>query len=686
VSLALTRSRHPVNLVYGVDLVGASLGCLITLAMLSLTDTYSAIFAVGAVGAAGGIAFHLAARASTPDRARSGGLVGPGVALVALVFVAWFNAYLGPRAFRPSIVKGDIENAGSLVEERWNSFSRISLAGKPNSEAFLWSPSDVAPHVKIDQGYLKIDGSAGTPIYRFNGDPASVDFLRYDPPALAYYIRHQGRSAVIGIGGGRDLLTSHIFGFRDITGVEYNPIFVRLWAHDYRWFTGADHVEGLRLVIDDARSWFARSDEHFDLIQMSLIDTWAATGAGAFTLSENGLYTVNGWHRFLNRLTPTGVFTVSRWFSPYYGDETARISALAMATLTEDREADPRAHIYLVANGPLNTLLVGRSALSTQDLQTLDQTAARLHYRILAEPGRPAADPTLERILAAKSIAELKHIGSHTVLNLTPTWDDNPFFFNQLRIWDTSSLERANRASSGIMFGNLLATTTLIELLVISFFALWAVLIYPTRNIARQARKDALTWCSAYFLAIGVGFMFVEMSLIQRMSLFLGHPVYGLAIVLFSVILATGIGSLVSTRAMPLKPAALVGWPLALAAYVATLPLWMGHVLAAAEPDGLVLRAGVCLAIVIPAGVIMGFMFPTGLRLCNQVDERLAPWLWAVNGAAGVLASSATVLVSIQTSLNVSMWVGAAAYALLTVAAVRVLRLGSPAVAAAPAG
>ncbi len=193
-----------------------------------------------------------------------------------------------------------------------------------------------APKVQIDQGWLNIDGDAGTPIYRYDGNPAQLDFLKYDVTALGYYVRDRGRAAVIGVGGGRDLMTASVFGFRDITGVEYNPIFVRLFATDYRDFSGAGKVPGLRLVVDDARSWFARSTENFDSIQMSLIDTWAATGAGAFTLSESGLYTVNGWKRFLARLTPRGVFSVSRWFSPEHLNETGRVLALAMASLIEE--------------------------------------------------------------------------------------------------------------------------------------------------------------------------------------------------------------------------------------------------------------------------------------------------------------------------------------------------------------
>jgi len=196
---------------------------------------------------------------------------------------------------------------------------------------------------------------------------------------------------------------------------------VQLFAHDYRQFSGADQIPGLRLCVDDARSWFARSRESFDLIQMSMIDTWAATGAGAFTLSENGLYTVNGWKRFMARLTPTGVFTVSRWYAPQRLDETARVLSLAMATLIEMGEMHPADHIYLAGNGRLSTLVVGRAALTADEVHTLDETVSSLQYQTLVAPGRTAADPTYEHILHARSIAELVQLGTSSDLNLAPT-------------------------------------------------------------------------------------------------------------------------------------------------------------------------------------------------------------------------------------------------------------------------
>ena len=209
------------------------------------------------------------------------------------------------------------------------------------------------PHRAADrpspQRALNIDGSAGTVMYQFDGDLSKLDFLRYDVTNLGYAIRSQGRSAVIGVGGGRDVLSAYVFGFRDVTGVELNPIFIDLLTRDFRDYNRLADLPGVRLIVDEARSWFARTDERFDLIEMSLIDTWAATGAGAYSLSENGLYTTQGWRHFLSALTPTGVFTVSRWFNPNDITETGRLISLAAATLREQGIARPEGHLFLAS-------------------------------------------------------------------------------------------------------------------------------------------------------------------------------------------------------------------------------------------------------------------------------------------------------------------------------------------------
>ena len=231
----------------------------------------------------------------------------PVILSVVFGLVAIGNAAIQPTAETDRLREGLVlllaKNGLELSSPpiiRWNTFSRImateSLVGPPQ----LWGQSTMPVQV-VPERYLNIDGSAATTMYKFDGDLSKLDFLRYDITNLAYTIRHQGRSAVIGVGGGRDLLSAYIFGFRDITGVELNPIFIDLLTREFRDYNRLADLPGVRLFVDEARSWFARTTEHFDLIEMSLIDTWAATGAGAFSLSENGLYTTQGWHHFSRR-------------------------------------------------------------------------------------------------------------------------------------------------------------------------------------------------------------------------------------------------------------------------------------------------------------------------------------------------------------------------------------------------
>ena len=163
----------------------------------------------------------------------------------------------------------------------------------------MWGPSPKWPPTKTEQRWLTIDGDAGTGIYRFGWNLADLDFLRYDVSNLVYAVPNLATGAVIGVGGGRDVLSQRLFGVPDVTGVEINPIIIDILKRRFSDYTAIGRLDGVKLEVDEARSWFARTPRSFDVIQMSLIDTWAGTGAGAFTLTENGLYTVEAWRRFL---------------------------------------------------------------------------------------------------------------------------------------------------------------------------------------------------------------------------------------------------------------------------------------------------------------------------------------------------------------------------------------------------
>jgi hypothetical protein len=683
VSLALTRSPWPVPLVYGVDLAGAATGCLGVLVLLNFLDAISAVIAVGAIGALAAACFAsahrtvLGAQSHSALMARHPILSRPAWLAAAFAAFALLNAAIQPNGLTVSIAKHKIENVvranqgAQAVETRWNSFSRIRAGAVEVKSPDMWGPSYATPDVKIEQRLMNIDGSAGTAMYRFDGDVSKLDFLRYDVTNLAYSIRHAGRAVVIGVGGGRDLLSAYVFGFQDVTGVELNPIFVDFLRRDFHDFNRLADLRGMHLFVDEARSWFARSHDRFDLIQMSMIDTWAATGAGAFSLSENGLYTVEGWQTFLDHLNENGVMTVSRWYNAEHPDETGRLLSLAATALRRSGVENPAAHIFLAASPNLATLLLSRRPLSSDDVTTLSRTTAALGFSVLASPGAPAATSTLTEILAARGDDAFERLSSANHIDLSPATDARPFFFQQMRMTDPASWSRGLQlmGTGGVVTGNLTATLTLALIMALSCGLVLATAVVPAMASIRRA-PAWLAWSGTlYFLLIGLGFMFVEIGLIQRISVYLGHPVYGLAIGLFGIIVSTGLGSLLSARLPLTTNARFALWAGALALYLLLLPAWFPALISSFASAALPMRTLVCLLAIVPSGMLMGFGFPAGMQLVNASDSRPTPWFWAVNGAAGVFGASLAVFTSIAFSINVTLWLGAACYLLLAPAA-----------------
>jgi hypothetical protein len=665
VSLALTRSPYPAGRVYAADLAGAAVGCLGVLGVLQLTDAPSAILLTAATGAAAATLFVGSRIGRDPERPwpMLSLLRRPGTMCVLLTILGVVNGLSG-HGLQPILVKDRIERRhGDVIYEKWNSFSRVIARPPARLEPKLWGPSPHLPPGTVDQIWLDIDGDAGTVMYRFDGNAEHARYLAYDVTNLVYSIRSSGAAAVIGVGGGRDVLSAWTFGFHDVTGVELNPIFVDLLRRPgpFARFAGLSGLEGVRLVNDEARSWFTRTDGRFDVVEMSMADTWAATGAGAFTLTENGLYTVQGWTTFLSRLKERGIFSVSRWYEPEDVDETGRMISLATAALIETRVADPRAHVFVASSGSVATLILSRSPLAPEEITALRRVCGEMGYDVLVSPDAEPGSPLLAGILTARDRRTLQQRTSGLDLDLTPPTDDRPFFFNLLPL-DRPQLALRYVGRVGVVGGNLLATLTLWVILLVSLALVVATIVIPLRSAIRETPRGLVVGGTLYFGLLGLGFMLIEMGMLQRLSLFLGHPVYSLSIVLFSLILTAGIGSWISERARLGTRARFVAWAAAIALYLAGLPWWMPGVMASFQTAEIVTRAAVCLAMIAPAGLLMGFGFPSGLRLAAAIDGRPTVWFWGINGAAGVLGSVLAIALSIAFGITTTLLLGSLCY------------------------
>ena len=665
-SAVLTKHDLPMGRLYASDLIGAALGCLFVLGGLELFDAPSLILFCSCTGAIAAISFGW--KMSVRFR-------NLGIALSIFFLLAGMVNSFSSRGIRPLVVKGRIESAREYVLERWNSFSRVVVGKETYKPPQYWGPSPFAPKDFIHQHLMNIDGAAATYVRRFNFRE-DIDHLRYDVTNIAYYLDRPGKALVIGAGGGRDVQSAILFGQKHVVGIDINPIFIDLLKKDFRSYAGLADRPDVTLVTAEARSYLSQKPEKYSIIQMSLIDTWAATGAGAFTLSENSLYTVEAWELFLNRLEPNGIFTVSRWHSPDHIGETGRVVSLAVTALLNQKVQEPSKHIALISAGRISTLIVSKQPFTSKDINKLTKVSEELGFSFVLLPGRPFSGHILGKIVSARTRDELSAVITGTELNYSPTTYENPYFFNMLRL---NNIGIALTKVSGVIRGNLIATLTLLGLMGTLFLITIATIVLPlalrTHLGSKSPVRAKTLWSGAvYFSLIGAGFMLTEIALIQRLTVLLSHPMYALGILLFTLIASTGIGSLISDR-LPLtrKPWAYL-YPFLTAIWLIGLRFLLKALVVTVIAAPILLKIVISVVVIFPIGLLMGLFFPTGMRLTKSIALEETPWYWALNGIFSVLCSALAVFISIYIGISVNFYIAAACYGAVLIAQIGLQR------------
>jgi hypothetical protein len=659
ICLALTRSDFAIGRVYFVDLLGAAAGSVCSIALLELLDAPSAMFAISGI-----LFLSVAAFAVFEDRRK------PSVKFIIFACIMLIAAALNsmtPFGFGPIRSKGEIEYRAHLIAEVWNPISRIRARQFPDAPPRLWGFFDdlsKGPRQPVSSIWLDIDNEAGTPIYKFNGSPKDIGFLAYDVTTIADQLRHGGSAAIIGVGGGRDLMAANLFNFHRIVGIELNAGIYDLATRRFKSFANLDKIHGLEIHQDEGRSYLSRTSEKFDVIQASMVDTWAATSAGAMTLSENSLYTVDAWRIFYQHLNPGGMITFTRWNSEVEKIQTSRMFALAWATLISEGASNPGEQIALLGSGPVATILVSNQPLNGSDLKELHTISNRYDFKILLAPDQAPTDPDLKRVMATKTLGDLSNL-NRGMLDFSPVYDSSPFFFNSLRLTHLRSADLYEIARNNRWGGNLRALLFLLTFMVATLILLVIAILLPvTRWAEIPVRWDyPAVGGVIYFIAIGLGFMLTEMAMMQQLTVFLGHPIYSLIVVLTGLTLATGIGSLASEQ-LHLnsnthgRAPAIVSAAMIIVYSLVVLPLIHGYAYLA-----LPYRVAMSLALVVPIGLALGFCFPVGLRWMTKLRRGDSlPWMWALNGAASVVAGFLAIIVSMEASITISVLLSAGLY------------------------
>ncbi|MFC1706627.1 hypothetical protein ACFL59_07380, partial [Planctomycetota bacterium] len=674
ISLALTRFPARVSTLYAADLIGAALGCLLLGPLLRLSDGPTVVFMVAAVAGAGSAAFG--------RESHSRGLFV--AAALFAVLAGGFSAVhtvLARRQqslIRLAYIKGAVEAAP--LYEAWNSYSRVSIHGDPDhvrTPSGWGFPARYAPEHKVAELWMQIDAGAGTVLTSFDGDLEAVDYLRHDIVNLVHHLRKDAAVAVVGTGGGRDVLSALVFGQKEILAMEMNEDIADILERRFASFTGRlVEFPGVVCVNDEARSYLARQDKRFDVIQVSLVDTFAATSAGAFVLSENSLYTVEAWRSFLGRLSRNGVLTFSRWFYPREPSEMYRTTSLACAALREIGVSEPRKHVVVV--GQVNaltpqeepvgiaTILVSPEPFSAADLSTIESVVAgRQMCEVLLSP-RFAWNQVLEELVVGGDPDVLWDL---CPLNLTAPTDDSPFFFNALRLRDVF------RSDVSQLNPNLRAVKILGLLLAVVLGLTVAFILIPLTLTTGRRDVRSAPFLLLFFAGIGFGFMLIEVSQIQRLSVFLGHPSYGLSVALLTFLLSSGLGSYL-TRGLQ-ESAAVRRCFFGLLLVTVVFGLVTPDLIGACRSHTTAVRIGVAMAMLFPLGLFMGMAFPIGLKAAAVRAETLMPWLWGVNGAASVCASVLAVALAFEFGISTAYWAGFLAYVVAVLAYLRETRRGT---------
>jgi hypothetical protein len=651
-SVVFARETRTITRLYGADLLGGALACLSVVPLLNWIGGPNAILFAATVMALAGLVWA--------DARRTRNVTG----VIAAVLVLLIAVNHSGRLIDVIYAKGIFRDKSWVEFARWNAISRVEVDRQGD-----------------DGKAIVIDADAST--YIMNVDPHAWQGtlwqknLMASPPALANVLRPHGEFAIIGPGGGVDVLRAVANGSPSVTGIEINPIIANSIMRD-RYAEYSYHLyerPEVHLHVTDGRSFVRNAKQEFDVVQMTLVDTWASTAAGAFALSENSLYTVDAFREYFEHLKPDGMIAITRW-EFRQPREALRVVSVATEALHQLGVQNPARHFIVVSEGDLDEDGIPVAVLAKKSPFTPEEEAAvKAHIEstedlvALYTPSAPGQNP-FSALIARNDPRAFARAYPY---NVAPVDDNAPFFFFTLK---TDQVLYDGGLQRGIDWKVNLGVVVLGIVFAISLVAVVVFLVGPMalRGGRRQRVLPLL-----YFVAVGLGYILVEIAFIQRFVLFLGHPTYALTVVIFLLLLSSGAGSLSSRRWLPNTAR---GWiPLLILVLAIALYTWgLTSLLTSLIGLPFFVKLVVSAVVLVPLGFAMGMPFPTGLRaiantaavelpasqlgeLANS-DDNAVEWAWAMNAASSVLGSVLAMVIAIHFGLNITVACGAAAYLL----------------------
>jgi hypothetical protein len=662
IGLALIAFRDCAGRVYAADLVGAGVGSVVLLGLLYRLwpeDLLRIIAAAGFVAMCLG-AFELRAR--------------PGVWLGAAV-IGLASTIAIPTAllrFEPGPYKGLSQallvDGTRVTVERSSPLGRVSVIESPAV------PLRSAPGLSLSStseppGQMGVftDGDNLQVITAASSDDERLAFLAETTSAVAYRVAAPRTVFVPGAGGGMEILRAQRFGAQLVDAVELNPQVAELLRVEFSDYTGGLlERPGVRLHVGDARGFLAANDRRYDLIQMSL--TGASGGGGLGGLNEDYLHTVEAFRLYLGHLEPGGFLSITRW-AQIPPRDSLKLVATVIAALESSGVADAADRLLMIRGWQTSTLLVKNGPVTTGEVQRLREFCDALSFDVVWFPGIGAQDVNTYNQLPApwyfEGVQALLGPGradftAAYAFDIRPATDSRPYFQNFFR-WSvlTEAWRARDRGGMALLeAGYLLLVATLVQALLagLLLILLPLMLFAPLARASRRLRWQVF----AYFAAIGLAFLFVEIAFLQKLMLLVHHPTVALSLVLATFLLGAGAGSAWSSRfptgrSRILLVGAVAGIVLLGALYGAAFDALVGEL--AAWPTAA--RALVAAGLLAPLAFCMGMPFPLALR---ELDEPLVPWAWGINGCASVVSAALATLLAVDFGFSVVLWIALALY------------------------
>lgn len=527
---------------------------------------------------------------------------------------------------------------------------------------------------------LFVDGDSMTPLTHFDGRVEPLAFLDCMTSALPFSLVDEPRVLVLGAGGGMDVLTAKVHGAHHIDAVELDPNLVSLVKHTYGEFAGHLYSdERVSVHIAEARGFASRTSESYDLIQVSLLDSFSTSMAGGHALNESYLYTVEALVDYLHRLRPGGFLSITRWLKVPPRD-SLKLFAAAVGALERLGIMNPGDHLALIRSWMTTTLLVKRDGFTEDDLRRIRAFCRKLAFDLDYYPGIRPNETNRYNILDRSYF----HEGAMAILgedreaffrrykfDVRPATDDRPYFFHFFK-WETLAEILSLKSRGGIPlieWAYPILVLTLVQAIILST----AFIVSPLFLLGGLSRLPlGKIRVALYFLSLGFAFLFIEMAFIQKLILFLSHPIYSASAVLCGFLVFAGIGSRVAGswdrrgseyhsthRPFPLLAVA-CAIPILAFANLQTLPFLLKHCAHLHDTW----RMAIVIALIAPLAFFMGMPFPHGLSIVAKGSPAWIPWAWGINGCSSVVATVLAPLLAIHYGFNTVIFLAMGLYGL----------------------